>query len=255
MQNLLTPHQIKQAFACALLSKIAYGGECKEQKILLAMAGYEMMGGYEKNGTEFVVAQSRDHQIIAFRGSSELSDIIADAKAQLQTPTPFGRVGAGFEKYVDQVYDEVVSTALMSTREVTFTGHSLGGAAALYMAAAVQYSEDERFDVCTFGCPRVGDRRFAFNINRHFPFPFHQRWVNANDIVPKIPWQMGRFAHPNALQYITTSGEIWTSPSLFQMILNRWGWFKRSPFRWATDQIADHSIDEYIAAIERVVTL
>ena len=63
-------------------------------------------------------------------------------------------------------------------KQVIFTGHSLGGALAVVAAARSKYVGE----VYTFGQPRVGNRKYSKQVKSKV-----YRFVNNNDIVPRIP--------------------------------------------------------------------
>ena len=271
MKNQLQPSQMQDAYVCAILSKLVYGYTSKhphiafsEEEELLASIGYGIDAFIEADGTELLVASSRDNIIFAYRGTKivrgvdgqlDLNDLIMDLKAQFMLTTSLGNIGYGFRLHAEKVFASVVQLVRKTKKQIIFTGHSLGAAAAVDAGVQIRHYLDRACRLITFGCPRVGDRRFAWNVNRLFPFPYNQRWVNGNDIVTKLPFQFGRFRHPNALQYISTQDYILTSPSMGKVFLDRWGWFRNSWFRWATSQKEDHLIDNYINPISKVIKL
>ena len=93
--------------------------------------------------------------------------------------------------------------------QITITGHSLGaGLASLFSYVLLQYNYESLISgVYTYGQPLVGNRHFAMFLNKKLGNRFH-RWVNHNDIVPRIPvielpsiaWYYARTPYSDALE-------------------------------------------------------
>jgi triacylglycerol lipase len=71
-------------------------------------------------------------------------------------------------------------------RPVWLTGHSLGGALALYAAWLLKRRFIPVHEVCTFGAPMIGNRVASEAFNREFAGKIF-RYVNGRDPVPKLP--------------------------------------------------------------------
>ena len=90
--------------------------------------------------------------------------------------------------------------------EVYFTGHSLGGAIAAVLGAAVK---DARSVVVTFGQPRVfrgGTARRFDRDARRGTGPELLRFVNAADKVPRLLWYL--YQHAGTLCFFAPGGEL-----------------------------------------------
>lgn len=95
---------------------------------------------------------------------------------------------------------------LSTDKLVTFTGHSLGGALALALAAIhARERPQTRFRVVVFGAPRVSflNPRFAALIGRGGPSALY---VRAGDIVPDAPFAPV-YRHPMTLTRIGRAAE------------------------------------------------
>jgi predicted lipase len=100
-------------------------------------------------------------------------------------------VHEGFGKYAQAVYDSLNQTnpsAINPTYDTYFTGHSLGGAAAVLTALYFYVEQPRRYNikgVYTFGQPRVFDTRGAAS------WPIFARNIyhleNCYDPVPLVP--------------------------------------------------------------------
>ena len=84
-----------------------------------------------------------------------------------------------------RIVEELVGQSIRDGHTVVFTGHSQGAANAMLHAAA--YASYRNVFLVTFGCPAVGDWKFAEWMNQMFGSR-HIRFMHANDIVPRIPW-------------------------------------------------------------------
>jgi hypothetical protein len=146
--------------------------------------------------------------VIAFRGTESpesldgLKDILlTDAMNLLVVPE--GRlghdlasagVGARFHKgFVDAIAAvwEPLSAAIeqelaKSERPVWLTGHSLGGALALFAGWLLKRRFVAVHEIVTFGAPMIGNRLACEAFNREFAGRI-RRYVNGRDPVPKLP--------------------------------------------------------------------
>ena len=67
---------------------------------------------------------------------------------------------------------------------IWITGHSLGGALAVLLAATLWEAEQPVTGLYTYATPRVGDSAFAGRLNEDMADGAHWRVVNAGDLVP-----------------------------------------------------------------------
>lgn len=167
----------------------------------------------ESGSTECYIAWQDAFVIVAFRGTEpdEWEDILTDAMIAL-VPWRTGTVHCGFKQGVDAIWPalEAELNTLSTGRTVWFCGHSLG--AALATLAAAQYPKTR--GVCTFGCPRVGDRAFAAGVNARLGAR-SLRYVNNHDVVTHVPPPLFAYRHVDVRRFIAPDGTIsGTPPSL-----------------------------------------
>ena len=146
--------------------------------------------------------------VVAFRGTESpatfdgLKDILLTDAVNLLV-VPEGRlghdlaaagVGARFHKgFADAIAEiwpplaaAVEAEVKRSDRPVWLTGHSLGGALALYAAWLLKRRFVSVHEVCTFGAPMIGNQVACAAFNREFAGRIF-RYVNGRDPVPKLP--------------------------------------------------------------------
>lgn len=176
--------------------------------------------------------------IFLCRGTESMEDVGADLmvfKTKCQT-IPGAKIHRGFaQQYASlapAITKQVQSFAEFAEdemRSVLFIGHSLGGALATIGAALTKKEFPHLYVECvSFGCPRVGNKAFAefFNAN----VDRHQRYVNGNDIITRVP----------RINYTHVGNEcrIGTGAGKSGCVSRYIG------------TIGDHSMDEYIAAFQ-----
>ena len=101
----------------------------------------------------------------------------------------------------------------------------------------------------TYGAPRVGSRRYV----NYVQFEAY-RWVNNNDIVPRLPPAWLGFRHKGQEMYLNSYGQICRLSS-WQRIKDRWRGFLHGLRQRQFDHFADHSIAQYIGHIRSAVKL
>lgn len=162
--------------------------------------------GHSASGTAFV----------AFRGSSDLADWIADFDFVPTRYVPvagFGQVHAGFQDVYACVRDSVAAnlpTAAHGCENILITGHSLGAALAVLAAPDVARTVlagrpgtiEPR--LTTFGGPRVGLPDFAAAFDAAIECCY--RVVNFLDIVPLVP--PSPYVHVGAEIAVDSGGAI-----------------------------------------------
>jgi hypothetical protein len=143
----------------------------------------------EADNTEAFVARKDNHAIIAFRGTSNLLDVVTDLNALLVGYRGGGKVHRGFAKAPDTVWPKLKEAvnALPETDRVFVTGHSLGGALAQLAAYRIGLELGRRVQaVYGYGSPRVGDRKFAGRYSKRLGDRTFL-YVNGGDPVARVP--------------------------------------------------------------------
>lgn len=194
---------------------------------------------------------SNEHDsVVVCRGTepNEWNDIKADANALTAIAETVGKVHRGFKREVDDLWPYLEEALQDNTSPLWFTGHSLGGAMAKICASRCMLSHIrmEPEGLFTYGSPRVGNRKYV----NHVRVP-HFRWVNNNDVVTRIPPPWLGYKHSGTELYLNRHGELRDIKG-WKRVSDRLQGFFSAITKFKIDQLADHSIMEYIDKIGNV---
>ena len=182
------------AFQCVELAWLVYRDPETANRRALEEFGYEFYRHLTRH-------QGRDHAfvvrddcrtIVAFRGSDDPWDWLTNLRAWTGH-TPYGRVHRGFYTVAQTLIEELGALLIddPKRRPVVLTGHSMGGALAVLIAAILAEHDVEPGGIYTFGQPQVGNRAFSRSFTRHYPAPLF-RFVNGADAI--AAWTYGKHA-------------------------------------------------------------
>jgi triacylglycerol lipase len=156
-----------------------------------------------------VLITRRDRDVIvAFRGTADLRNWLTDLDCEL-TRVGSCRVHRGFYQAMKAVEPDLsVHLAEARGARVWVTGHSLGGALAMLWALWAAEKGYEIAGVYTFGQPRAGDAAFSQLYDSKLKT---RTWrsVHADDMVPRVPWLLGRFRHAGHEIFYPSSAPWW----------------------------------------------
>lgn len=211
---------------------------------------------FNHKSTQSFVAKSEKFIIASFRGTNEWQDWLDNIKLTA-IPHNLGRVHRGFQAALEDVWDKMLATINKfkdNHQTLWITGHSLGGALAT-LAAAERINEDQPWNgLYTFGQPRCVDRTMSRNINIEAKGRIF-RFQNNNDIVTRIPQRLMGYSHTGTFVYIDKDKKIHTDIHWWNQFLDRFGGILEALPKSGVDKIEDHSISDYIAALEKNINL
>ena len=181
--------------------------------------------------------------LIACRGTepTALNDVLADLKMFPVKHHIAGRVHRGFyaeyDKVIPGIKEALAKHDKKGDKTLWVTGHSLGGAMAVLVAAELKPNGG----LHTFGQPRVGTKAFlpALDGIKYY------RYRNNNDAVTAVPPSFLCFKHGGVLRYINTYGNI--RPATWAQRFKdkcRGHWMALKSFN-LIDGFADHSMGLY----------
>ncbi len=198
------------------------------------------------------ITELPDATLVCFRGSKSAEDWLNDGDVRkTRKATAFG-IHEGFFNSYNSV-DLTLHKTLRMDSKLIITGHSLGGAQALLCAAFLSHCGFKVDSCYTFGQPRVGNSDFSKWCAKMVPN--HFRFVNRNDIVPRIPfWIMG-YRHSGEPLVFEAEGKWKAWPQLTALFVSDLiGVWKG----WASDKklslLEDHHIGRYQSAIAALQT-
>jgi hypothetical protein len=158
-------------------------------------SGYTLISSKEVKDLAFTVLQSEEdgHVVVSFRGSANFENWKRNLDFRRVDDGRGNTVHHGFKSawdelkpYVDKELFDIFGQNTF-TNNVTFTGHSLGGAIAQFATAEYASTQNPRLvDGVTFATPVVGDDGF----NKSIPGGHLMNVVDPRDSVPKIVQQL-----------------------------------------------------------------
>jgi triacylglycerol lipase len=93
----------------------------------------------------------------------------------------------------------------------------------------------------------VGDRRYVNYVKLEY-----YRWVNNNDIVPRVPPIWFGYRHAGTEMYLDRRGRLRKLRG-WRRFRDRWWGFVHGLRRWRIDHLSDHNMGEYLAGIRKVI--
>lgn len=226
-----TAYDAHDAVAFALASLLAYRDAPEVEAQARAwgfteVRPFDLRRGKEVDTQGYVAANSQQ-MVVAFRGTESRPDWITNVQAA-KDPGPWGRVHEGFQDafLVCALLIGKMIGEMRRGRDIWITGHSLGGALAVLLAATLEENGIEAAGLYTYGAPRVGNSTFARRLNQALKGKPHYRVVNGGDIVPHLPSEL-RFDHAGRRR-ILVDGTIRDDSRTWRGLKEAtWGWIGR----------------------------
>jgi len=271
-ESTATSFSLINALGSALASRLAYLGSGGWAATLKDLWGFQDVKSYTSPpgvyDTNAFLALRSDMILVAFRGTepSQFKDWLTDADVIL-VPTDFGHIHKGFWNAFRSVWSameaDIRAIPPLPGRTLWFTGHSLGAALSTLGVVSAGAAGLPVAGHYNFGSPRVGDRSFANLYNeRHAPVTF--RFVNNNDVVPRIPPRELLYHHVDSRKYFDRHCTLLTDLRIVDLLLDSFEGSLlglRKLFEQVADQHAkqlplpdfldDHRIDNYLGCLRR----
>ena len=183
--------------------------------------------------TQGFVAINDSHVLAAFRGTESLPDWLTNLQVVKDPgPWPKTKVHEGFQDafLVSALkIGDIIGRERSANQQIWLTGHSLGGALAVLLAATLFENGIDVHGLYTFGAPRVGNKQFAKALNERLDGKAHWRVVNRDDIVPHVPLE-SFFCHAGNRKLLLDDETISNSA-------RDWNDFKESIWGWIGRQL------------------
>lgn len=237
---------LRKSLLFAELSSLAYASRAEAGRLANLM-GLPETRFYDRDGAQAYLFSNDLDAIVVCRGTEphEWNDIRADLDAATAVGEMAGRVHRGFKREVDDLWPRLEKALIVNEKPLWFTGHSLGGAMASICAGRCKrsYIKSNPRALFTFGSPRIGNKAYV----NHTKMEWY-RWVNNNDIVPRVPPRWLGYRHSGVEIYLNRRGRISRVTGVWRA-RDRWWGFVRGLTRWRIDQLSDHFMGDYIRAI------
>jgi triacylglycerol lipase len=241
---------LRQSLLFAELSYISYMPR-GEAGAFASEMGLEEVRFYDRDGAQGYILGNEHDAVVVCRGTEphDWNDIRADLDAVWAVGETVGRVHRGFKWEVDELWPRLEQALLNNERPVWFAGHSLGGAMAAICAGRCKLSHitSNPAGLFTYGAPRVGDGRYVNHVRMNY-----YRWVNNNDIVPRVPPRWMGYRHSGREIYLDNRGKIRNLKGWWRFRDRVRGFFKGLR-RFRIDHFCDHNLVGYIEAIWRAI--
>lgn len=261
MPQLKTATEHQRASLLASLAGRAYLDEDDqknvEKQIGLQRTKSKYISG-EDDSSEAWIFYTKDNSIVvACRGTepTEFKDVLADLDLYPLKHPVAGRVHRGFHSYANRIYPKVleeIKKGRKKDQDVYVCGHSLGGAMAVIIAEQLISDGIPVKELSTYGQPRVGTPAYCAYLDT-CGIGDYKRYVNNNDVVPKVPPTFLMFRHTGDLKYINYFGKI-RKCTTWQRTKDQFrGWTKAlSKFEFF-DFVRDHGMPYYVKYTSEIV--
>ncbi|HVT29987.1 MAG TPA: lipase family protein [Lacipirellulaceae bacterium] len=241
---------LRRSLLFAELANLSYLSRA-EAGLLANRIGFPEIRFYDREGAQAYIFANDDDTVVTCRGTepNDWNDVKADLDLGMAMAETVGWVHRGFKHEVDDLWPRLEQALVNNTRTLWFSGHSLGGAMAAICAGRcrLSYIRSNPRALFTFGSPRVGSRRYVNYVQIET-----YRWVNNNDIVPRVPPAWLGFRHKGQEVYLNAYGKI-RELTGWQRLKDRWRGFVRGLEEGRIDFFTDHSIRRYIEHIRGAV--
>jgi triacylglycerol lipase len=253
-----TRYEPQNALGLGKAAKLAYA-DAATIKTTAATWGFDKFEFFDKRETQAYAIANDKMIIIAFRGTEpeKLEDWMTDADLDFVDGMG-GQVHEGFNRALTYVYQDILAKIAefqTNGQSLWFTGHSLGGALATLAVAKLRYENDKPiYGLYTFGQPRVGNRDFERTFNGDFK-PRAFRFVNNNDVVPRIPLRLMKYSHVGTFVYFDNEGNIHSDMGWWYRLLDTFTGRIEDFLKPGTDGIKDHDMEKYVANLEKNIDI
>ena len=217
-----------------------------------AVESFEIVRGHDID-TQGYVAINNTHILVAFRGSESLPDWLTNFQA-VKDPGPWKdtEVHEGFQDAFMAValkIGQIIGREYKS-QQIWLTGHSLGGALAVLLAATLRESKIPVTGLYTFAAPRVGNTAFVKKLNKSLQRYAHWRVVNEGDLVPHL---LPVFSHAGQRKLLLDNGEVSESEQDWDNLKEgMWGWMGQIIGKVKMKIAGSHKLDSANGYLQRL---
>lgn len=195
-----------------------------------------------------VVYYLPDDVVIAFQGTTDLAGWVRDGDVRQITENDC-QMHEGFCEVTTSL-EGFIRDDTWGARRIWVTGHSLGGACAVYWAWRQVYKAGRNpfSGIYTFGQPRIGNSEFRDSWTKLGLNPLTFRIVNEQDLIPRVPEINFRHVHQHCVFYpFNNISHPVIDPSLLTLIENDVEGLAVQLWEDKFGLFADHHILNYLA--------
>ncbi|MBF0131040.1 MAG: lipase family protein [Magnetococcales bacterium] len=204
---------------------------------------------FSNNNIQWLTAIRGDDIWVAFAGTNEMADWLENLDVR-KIKTPYGSLHAGFCNAAKEIEDDIDrQVAHRPWKNITFCGHSLGGAIAVVTAARYMHLlPNVKLHLHTFGQPRVGDAKWVSNVFKDWENSYI-RVVNAGDIVPHLPTFI-RFRHSGQVVFFDADHTV-VNPTWQQRAMAGFNAMTKNR-KSGLVSLSKHSMDSYLKNVLKI---
>ena len=237
---------LRKSVLFAEVSMISYLS-IEECNIAAGKLGFTNGKFFDTEGAQAYWFHNEFDSVVVCRGTEphEWEDIKADVNALTAVAETVGKVHRGFKNEVDRIWPHIEEALEVNRKPLWFCGHSLGGAMANICASRcmLSYIESEPEELFTYGSPRIGCKKYTSHVEIH-----HNRWVNNNDIVTRVPPVFMGYRHNGEERYIDRTGQLKKLRG-WKRVSDRIQGLLKGFTKFRLDYLSDHSSIDYIDQI------
>jgi predicted lipase len=167
------------------------------------------------------------------------------------------KIHDGFYRDVTSVIDDIRANIPSRQTPILYTGHSKGAAEAEIAAWRLHCEGYNVTRVITFGKPRTGNALWAQLYDGSLG-PVTIRVTHAADVVPWIPWLLGRYRQTAHELWLKAGGGMVSDPGLWRKLAGTGGEialeYLRVKWRAGAALFTDHPIAKYLAPIQEAMS-
>ena len=197
-----------------------------------------------------LVCRESDRLIVVFRGTDDRRKFLSDADILFHDIGDGMKVHAGAWRLLDAIWPTLLFNVQRNAHlPVYVDGHSLGGMLArLFCLRLARDAKIIAAGSITFGEPRSLNAAAA-RYYESLGIPT-QRWVDASDIVPRLPLTIGSRRHVGDCCYIYPDGSIALDQPWWYRVLPDLMHIGNELIYQENAPIGDHGIQIYIAKLK-----
>lgn len=273
--NVVSHNPAIASWSAVKLAQAVYERSPAERKAQIKRLGggeqYVGADAIDQGGVQIGIGWATGHVVIAFAGSNDREDVIADLDAR-RRPFLAGSVHGGGLKQFERVYPWIGERSLIGKR-VVIVGHSLGALLGGLLASQLHNHGVFVSAAHFFGSPRWCDREFATWYDEELGRRTW-RYVHCADLVTRLPppapewamrtihrmrlvglakrivgypaeYEVGDYRHLGRTVYLDSAGRVVRDAPMRSVISDRVLGRFSSPVRG----VSDHSLNWYASIL------